>query len=181
MSIPSEEHFNNMYRTYFQALCFFSLKMVGDVETAKDVVEEVFTKLILSKREFNETDNARAWLYTAVRNASLDYLKQNKHAKERQFEFSLTWKDEGSYDFELVRAEVLRKILVEIKELPGHSGKIIEMSYFEGMKNEDIAATLGLSEKTVRNLKSTGIATLKSKIPLDLFLMFLLLAGSTGR
>ena len=181
MSIPSEEHFNHLYRTYYQALCFFSLRMVGDAETAKDIVEEVFTKLILSKREFKEADNARAWLYTATRNASLDYLKKNKHAMERQFEFSLGQEDDGAaYDYELVRSEVLRKILQEIKELPGHSGRIIEMSYFEGMKNEDIATALGLSEKTVRNLKSTGIATLKSKIPLDLFLMFLLLAGSTG-
>lgn len=181
MAIPSEAHFNQLYRTYYQALCFFSLKMVGDAESAKDIVEEVFTKLILSKREFSESDNARAWLYTVTRNASLDFLKQDKHAKERQLEFSLSQEDKDTtYDYELLRTEVLRKILLEIKELPGHSGKIIEMSYFKGMKNEDIAVELGLSEKTVRNLKSTGIAILKSKIPLDLFLMFLLLAGTGG-
>lgn len=181
MAIPSESHFNQLYRTYYQALCFFSLKIVGDAENAKDIVEEVFTKLILTKREFGESDNARAWLYTSTRNASLDYLKQNKHAKERQFEFSLNQDNrENAYDYEMVRAEVLRKILLEINQLPGHSGKVIEMSYFRGMKNEDIAIELGLSEKTVRNLKSTGIRLLKSKIPLDIFLMFLLLAGATG-
>lgn len=181
MAIASEAYFTHLYQTYYQALCFFSLKMVGDVESAKDVVEEVFTKLILSKKEFTEPDNLRAWLYTATRNASLNCIKKDKHAKERQFEYSLGLEQgEGGKDYELMRIELLRKIWLELKALPGHSGKIIEMSYFRGMKNEAIAAELGLSEKTVRNLKSTGIATLKTKIPADLFLMLLVLAGMTG-
>jgi RNA polymerase sigma-70 factor (family 1) len=175
------DHFTQLYRTYYPALCFYSMKIVGDTESAKDIVEEVFTKLILSKRQFDETDNVRAWLYTATRNLSLDFLKKDQHAKERQLAFSLSQEANGlEYDYELVRAEVLNRVRLEIKDLPGHAGKIIEMSYFDGIKNEQIAAELGLSEKTVRNLKSSGIATLKARIPMDLFLIFLVLSTRGG-
>ena len=180
MAIPSVDHFNYLYRTYYPALCFYALKIVDNQECAKDIVEEVFTKLIMVKQEFTEVDNVRAWLYTATRNASLDYLRKDKHAKERQFEFSLNRQpDEPHYDYELIRTEILNKILQEVKQLPGNSGKIIEMSFLKGMKNEQIAMELGLSEKTVRNLKSSGLLALKSRVPSNLFISFLLAIGSS--
>ena len=181
MAIPSSAHFNHLYRSYYSALCFYALKIVNNQESARDIVEEVFTRLILTEKVFTEADNVRAWLYTATRNASLDYLKVERRAKERQFEYSRDANsDELNYDYELIRAEVLSKILQEVKRLPGNSGKIVEMSYFKGMKNEQIAEELGLSEKTVRNLKSLGLAALKARVPSDLFLSFLLAAGTSG-
>lgn len=176
MAISSIDYFTNLYRSYYPALCFYALKIVDDRESVKDIVDEVFTKLIVLEKKFSETDNVRAWLYTATRNASFDYLKREKHAKERQFEFSVNEQpNDQYYDGELIRAELLSRILQEIKLLPGNAGKIIEMSFLKGMKNERIAMDLGLSEKTVRNLKSSGIAILKSRIPKDLFLSFLVI------
>ena len=181
MAIPSVDHFNYLYRTYYPALCFYALKIVNDQESAKDIVEEVFTKLITVKQEFTEADNVRAWLYMATRNSSFDYLRQDKHAKERQYEFSRNRQpEEPHYDYELIRTEMLSKILQEVKQLPGNSGKIIEMSFLKGMKNEQIALELGLSEKTVRNLKSSGLLALKSRVPSNLFLSFLLAVSSSG-
>ena len=181
MALQPIESFNQLYRSYYAALCYFSLKIVGDSESARDIVEEVFVQLISSKREFTESDNLKAWLYTATRNASLNHLKKEKHLKERQFEFSIGQEnEEPTFEYEMLRTEVFKKVLLEIKQLPGHSGKIIEMSYLGRMKNEQIALELGLSEKTVKNLKSSGLAMLKSRLPLDLFLTFVFLTGSVG-
>lgn len=180
--MASIDQFTHLYRTHYPALCFFSMKIVGDSESAKDIVEEVFTNLILSEKQYDETDNIKAWLYTCARNLSLNFLKKDKHAKERQLAFSSNQEEvDGSvHDYELIRAEVINRVLQEIKQLPGHSGKIIQMSYLDGMKNEQIASELGLSEKTVRNLKSSGLATLKVRIPTDLFLIFILLSTRAG-
>jgi len=176
MAISSIDYFTDLYRSYYPALCFYALKIVDDRESAKDIVDEVFTKLIVLEKKFSESDNVRAWLYTATRNASFDYLKREKHAKERQFEFSLNEApSDQQYDYELIRSELMNIILQEIKLLPSNTGKVIEMSFLKGMKNELIALDLGLSEKTVRNLKSSGIAILKSRIPKDLFLSFLVI------
>ena len=101
MAISSIDYFTDLYRSYYPALCFYALKIVDDRESAKDIVDEVFTKLIVLEKKFSESDNVRAWLYTATRNASFDYLKREKHAKERQFEFRLNEApNDQQYDYE---------------------------------------------------------------------------------
>lgn len=146
MGIKSVKEFDLLYKSYYSALCYFAIKIVADRDSAEDIVDEVFAGLLTSKREFSESDNLKAWLYTATRNASLNHLKREQHIKEHQLQFSLKHeREESPYLFEMIRTEVFRNILLEIKKLPGHSGKIIEMSYFEGMKNDQIAELLGLS------------------------------------
>lgn len=177
--MKSMPDFNNLYRDYYAALCYFSLRIIGDTNSAEDIVEDVFANLLNSKREFTATDNLKAWLYTSTKNSSLNYLKQQKHKQERQFEFVLNLEtEEPAHVYEMIKVEVLRGILLEIKKLPGHSGRIIELSYLEGMKNEKIAELLGISEKTVKNLKSAGLATLRSKISPEAFTLFLLMLNT---
>lgn len=179
MAISSIKDFNKLYRSYYAALCYFSFKIVADADDARDIVEDVFAKLLVAKKEFTENDNMRAWLYTSTKHASLNFLKQEKHVKERQFEFTTQQAtEEWVYDYENIRAEILKRVLDEIKKLPGHSGKIIELSYLSGMKNEQIAQQMGLSLKTVKNLKSIGLATLKTRIPSSLFLEFIMVVGT---
>jgi len=170
--------FNDLYRSHYAALCYFSLKIVGDKMIAEDVVEDVFVSLLNSKRAFSETDNLKSWLYTATKNTSLNYLKREQHLKERQLHFSSHQPDyESAYVYQMIRAEALNMILLEIKKLPGHSGKIIELSFLQGMKNDQIAKSLGLSEKTVKNLKSIGLAILKIQLPPEIYLFLLFLVG----
>lgn len=90
MGLLSISNFNQLYCSYYAALCYFSLKIVGDKNTAEDVVEDVFVSLLNSKREFSETDNLKAWLYTATRNMSLNYLRKELHLKERQLHPNLS-------------------------------------------------------------------------------------------
>lgn len=173
------ENFNTLYRTYYAALCYFSLKIVADADSAEDIVNEVFEELLKKRQKFTASDNLKAYLYTATKNASLDYLKKELHLKERQWKFnSNQLAEEPAYINEMIRAEVLRDILTEIHKLPGHSGRIIELSYFEGLKNDEIARQLNLSLQTVKNLKSLGLTTLKSRLSPDLFLLFLLASES---
>lgn len=173
------EDFNNLYRTYYAALCYFSLKIVSDANSAEDIVDEVFEDLLKNFRKFTESDNLKSYLYTATRNASIDYLKKELHLKERQWKFSFNQAAEApAYINEMIRAEVIRDIMIEIHKLPGHSGKIIELSYFEGLKNDQIAAELNISVQTVKNLKSIGLSTLKSRLSPELFIIFILTSES---
>lgn len=179
MTVIPIHNFNELYLNNYAALCYFSLKIVGDKNIAEDIVEEVFVSLLNSKKEFTETDNLKAWLYTSTRNASLNQLRQDKRSKERQFQFTASQPaEESAYIYEMIRTETLNLILLEIKKLPGHSGKIIEFSYLKGMKNDEIAEIMGLSVKTVKNLKSMGMATLKAHLSPDAYLVLLFLSST---
>lgn len=174
--------FKQLYLEFYAALCYFAYKIVGDQEEAKDIVEDVFLKVLHRKSALAETDNIRAYLYTAVKNSCLNHLKVTTRVKERQWHYNsnLPSEDHG-YINELIQAEVLRDVMKAIEKLPGHAGEIIKMSYFESLKNDEIAQLLGLSVQTVKNLKSKGLDGLRLVLRPDVFTAFVFILGLKNR
>lgn len=171
--------FKLLFRQYYSALCYFSDRIIANSSDAEDIVEEVFTKLWNSKQTFANMNHLHSFLYKATRNACLDHLKKNRHAKERQMVFAEELDiSEGSYLNEMIRTEVLREIYCKIKGLPQQCAHIVSMSYIEGKKNSEIANELGISLQTVKNQKSRGISLLKVRLSSDLFILFILLLGA---
>jgi RNA polymerase sigma-70 factor (ECF subfamily) len=170
------ENFKRIYLDYYSALCYFASKIVGDAGEAEDIVEDFFVKFLQSERVFTEEDNVRAYLYTSIKNASLSHLTQSSRAKSRQGQYQAGLPEsEPAYINDMIRAEVIRSVIQAIKKLPEHEAQIIELSYIQGMKNAQIAELLGLSEQTVKNLKSKGLHMLKAKLTPGLFMLFMLL------
>ena len=62
-----------LFRTYYRPLCLYALHYLGDPEAVEDVVQESFTALW---RQENPVANGKAWLYSAVRNRSIDALRR---------------------------------------------------------------------------------------------------------
>lgn len=171
--------FKQLYLDFYAALCYFAFKIVGDQEEARDIVEDVFLKVLHHKSTISEDENIRAYLYTAVKNSCLSYIKVSTRVKERQWHYNSNLpSEEQAYVNDLIQAEVLREVMKVIDQLPGHAGKIIKMSYFESLKNDEIAALLGISVQTVKNLKSKGLDSLRHLLKPDIFMLFLLIYGS---
>ena len=51
-----------------------------------------------------------------------------------------------------------------INGLPGKERRICELSFFEGMKNIDIAKMLNVSDSTVKKQKASALALLRKKL-----------------
>lgn len=171
--LPGRENFEQLYMNYYSALCHFAKGIVGSSEEAEDVVEDVFLKIYQNNRTFDPNDNIVSYLYTATRNESLTHLTRNNRIKERQWHYNFQLpENEQSHVNAMIQSEVLRAVLAEINTLPGRSGEVIKLSYFDGLRNADIAKLLDLSEQTVKNLKSKGIAALKTKLSPDIFILF---------
>ena len=58
-----------LFRTYYRPLCLYALHYLGDPDAVEDVVQESFTALW---RQENPVANVKAWLYSAVRNRSIE-------------------------------------------------------------------------------------------------------------
>jgi RNA polymerase sigma-70 factor (family 1) len=167
------EDFKTYYLNYYSTLCYFAQTIVGSAEAAEDVVEDVFLKLYQSKKTFSPDDNVTSYLYTATRNESLTHLKRNNSTMERQWHYNSEISGvEQAHIKAMIQSEVLRSVLDELNNLPGRCGEVIRLSYFEGLKNLEIAELLGISEQTVKNLKSKGLTLLKTKLSPETFLLF---------
>ena len=70
--------FDKYFRELYLPLGMFALRIVEDSEAAEDLVAESFTKVWQRISESFEIENFKAYMYTAVRNECLNYLKNKK-------------------------------------------------------------------------------------------------------
>jgi len=163
-----------IYDRYWQILFRFSRKMLQDENSAKDVVQEVFTTFWLKSAETNIKPPLAAFLYTLTRNKILDMIRHSK--VETRYLDSLKQiiqLSDALPDRMYVEKELYDQIENEISKLPEKTRIIFEMSRKEYKSNQQIADELSISDKTVRNQISNGIRILKSKFGDSIHIFFI--------
>ncbi|WP_109698993.1 RNA polymerase sigma factor [Chitinophaga deserti] len=166
-------YYSFIFKEYYSALCLYASRIVGEPGHAEDIVQDVFEKLWQKQSPFENLRHLKDFLYKATRNAALNFMKGVQHSQERQARFLneqevLT----AAEDLEIIRMEVFRGIYLEIDNLPEQCGKIVRMSYIEGLKNEQIAEILNISLQTVKNQKTRGMKLLRMRLSPVVFALF---------
>ncbi|WP_317898354.1 RNA polymerase sigma-70 factor [Aurantibacillus circumpalustris] len=173
------DNFEDMYKGHYKMLRNAAENIIGDADSAHDVVQDVFVKLWNRRDEVSAILNVKAYLFRSVINTSLTYLENNKN-KTRIGELKI--ESSGTTDSPLLTKELEVKIQTALNNLPPKCKAIFALSRFEGLKNKEIAEQLGLSLKTVEN--QMGIALKKMKedlkyyLPKESFFVFFLFGFS---
>lgn len=158
----SKEALELLFKLHYTGLCRYCLRYVKQGELAEEIVQDTFVAFWEKDIDLPGPSAAKAYLYTAVRNRSINYLK-SAHARQ-QFQGDdpllgqlATDTTQEQLDFQEL------SVLVEagIEKLPERCRTIFEMSRLGGFSYQEIAAELALSPKTVEN--QMGIALRKLK------------------
>ncbi|SEW52827.1 RNA polymerase sigma factor [Chitinophaga arvensicola] len=169
-------HYSYIFQEYYSTLCHYAETIIGEPGHAEDMVQDVFEKLWQKPYDFEDLRHLKDFLYKATRNAALNFLKGAQHSKERQAKFLHAQEAAATgEDQDIIRMEVFRLVYREISNLPEQCGKIVRMSYIEGLKNEQIAEILAISLQTVKNQKTRGMKLLRmrvSPVVISFFLLF---------
>lgn len=141
-------HFKNIYQSNYSMLYLHALKMLGDADLAKDVVQEIFTNLWLKRDELTMLSNPRSYLVQAVKNKILDIYAHNLVIRKFQntipSDFYIDHQEQNDENILLAQVEK------EISLLPEQMRKIFEMSHLQEKSNAQIAKELQISINTVK-------------------------------
>lgn len=155
--------FAYFFKRYHQSLAYFAIRLVQDTQEAEDIVADCFFKLWKRHLEFENEENIKAFLYVACRNACLDHLRHIKvRSIAQQACFDQLLQAEETILYQIIKAEVLQELNLEIELLPDNYREVFKMIYFDHKKTDEIADSLGLSVQTVRNYKSRATELLKT-------------------
>lgn len=167
-----------LFTAYYKPLVFFAARLLGSTEDAEDVVIQVFTKLWTSREQLGAVKQLKSFLYTTVKNASLDLMRQQKKFQSLQVSDDF-WKEKAADDnlgLEATRAEVIKIIYEQINELPDKCKQVFLLSYIEGLSTQQVADTLGISVSNVTSQRSRAIQLLrKSILDKQLWALFLVI------
>lgn len=159
--------YDQVYDHYYKFVHNWAYSIVQSTEDADDIAGDIFLKLWRYRDRFAGFDKMGKWLKVCTRHAALDFNSQKKRCRIVRSAEELAKAADDEYDFEYFRSEekILLFIRMEIAKLPERSQQILDLAS-RGHKNEEIATILSMSEKTVRNLKSKAIITLRNTIAL---------------
>lgn len=140
-------------------MCLYALHYLGDSDMAEDVVQECFATLWEKLEAGLAVANRRAYLYMTVRNRCLDQLRR----KGMQTESLKPYDTYGIIDDDDAqeRSQIEARLWTAIDSLPEKCREVFLMSKRDGLKYEEIATELGISENTVRNQISKALKVLK--------------------
>lgn len=140
-----------LFNNYFPTLCLFSERILKDSDSAKDVVQDVFIKLLASDSTFENEKAIKAYLYVLTKNSSLDSIKKNRNSTQSISEELLSY-SENDFLEDVVKEETFRQLDVAIKELGTQSQNVIKLTMNQ-LSNQEIAEELDISINTVKTLK----------------------------
>jgi len=170
-----ERGYAHFFHTHYKALFFYANGLLKDEEAAEDTVADCFLKLYEKRTTIQAAATVKSFLYTTVRNACLDKLRQQKVRSMHHAGLAyLQEKTEASAAEHLLRTETLSLILAAIESLPPASRAVFKLYYLEGKSYEEIAQELGRSKETVRKQKHYGLTVLRGKLtgPFTILLCF---------
>jgi RNA polymerase sigma-70 factor (ECF subfamily) len=163
------KNFEKLFKDHFAALCGFAMKYISDLDEARGVVHEVFVAVWEKYDSLPAGTNHRGYLYTAVRNRCLNYIRDHKkHVMlDRVPEHELM--EENTT---LETSELEKQIYSGIESLPEKCREIFELSRLEGLKYAQIAEKLGISVKTVEAQMSKALNVLRAHLKEFLTILF---------
>jgi len=169
-----ETAFEQVFKTYFKRLHAYAFTILKNDVEAEEMVQQVFFKLWERNESLSLSGSVSAYLYRAVHNESLNYIKHQKVRSNHQLHVAYSMKNEVEHPAKKVMAgELEKKIHTALKELPEQCRTIFQMSRFDELKYREIADKLGISVKTVENQMGKALKLLREKL-VD-FLIFILL------
>ncbi len=174
MADKSLTKFEQLFKELFKPLCAFAMKYVRDLDDAKGLVHEVFVTLWEKFDKLPGDTNYRSYLYTAVRNRSLNHIRDaKKHvALENVKEHEAT-----EINTMMETSELEREIELGIQSLPEKCRIVFELNRQEGLKYAQIADKLGISIKTVEAQMSKALGVLRDHLSEFISLLFFLFWG----
>jgi RNA polymerase sigma-70 factor (ECF subfamily) len=147
-----EDAFKRIYYLFYKKLFLFSLALVKTRETAEEITEDVFIKIWQQKNKIADIHNLRVYLYTAIKNTSLNYL--SKKAKDNLTEpfdninielFHSTISPEEL----MITEEMYRKIQQQVEALPLRCKMIFKLIREDGLKYKEVSDILNISVNTI--------------------------------
>lgn len=166
-----EDALAEAYRRHAGAVFSLARRVLADLATAEEVVQEVFLRLWTQPDKFDpDRGSLRSYLLAQTHGRAVDLLRADSSRRRRE-EREARSTAEGGYDVEheVWDLTVADKVKEAVDVLPPAEREAIALAYFGGHTYREVAAMLGEPEGTVKSRIRTGLKRMRATLqPQDL-------------
>jgi len=175
--------FAEIYERYWGLMFHHVLKMTGDKDETKDLVQELFTNLWLNIEQIESETNVAAYLYVSARNKVINLIRHDKVKNNYLSSLSnFANQHQNSIVEQLSAKDLSIAIEREIQNLPCKMREIFELSRKKFRTHKEIAQELQISDKTVKKQINNAIKILRLRLNIFILILtfYLSLLGNTS-
>ena len=172
--IIGKSDLQQIFDTYYEALVQYANRFLFPLSDCEDLVQDVFVGLWENENTFPDQISLKVYLYKTVRNKCYNVIKHNKVKNKYTENVVQSLEDDNLFLKQILEEEIVRQLYQAIEVLPDRKKQIIKLS-LKGLKNAEIAESLGIKQQTVKTLKSQSYKILREQFQdLDTVIYFLL-------
>ncbi len=160
--------FEILFRKYYPPLSYYAVTITGISDAAEDIIQDLFYHLWKERGQIQIFSSLKSYLYSAVRNRSLQYCERRK-LDERYRGSNLNLGSQATEPDSLNEIEYreLEQIIKKsLERMPPRRVEIFRMHRFGNQKYREIAQALSLSVKTVEAEMTKALKEIRKEIEL---------------
>jgi RNA polymerase sigma factor (sigma-70 family) len=138
----------------------YALQITGDLERARDVVQDTFLQLC-SENRASLNGHLEPWLFTVCRNRALDVRRKEGHMNPLTETTAEPSSDSPDALVSMEQTETLRSVLKILGTLPGSQQEVIRLKFQDELSYKEISQVTGLSVTNVGFLIHAGLKTIR--------------------
>jgi RNA polymerase sigma-70 factor (family 1) len=144
--------FEAFYYLLYNALVKFSMMYIHQKEAAEEIVTDVFVKSWLNRSNMQHIERADTYLFVAVKNQSLNYIKKysSLHVVPVEDSEDVNLIDTANPHIQLEKKELHFYLDQSIDALPQQCRIIFRLIKEDGLKYKEVAEILNISPRTVQ-------------------------------
>ena len=163
--------FEELYDRYSSTLYALLLRILGNPEDAQEVLQESFVKVWTNATSYDvERGSEAAFLISIARSRGIDRLRSRKIRSDRENDAGREISTVSSFVVtktgadDAIQSQESKAVRGALSELPDAQRIALELAYFEGLSQSEIAAKLGEPLGTIKTRMQLGMKKLRERL-----------------
>jgi RNA polymerase sigma-70 factor (ECF subfamily) len=159
------------YDRWFPVVNCLIMRMLKAAGDAEDVVEETFWQAWKQAGRYApERGTVQTWLLTMARSRALDRLRANRRRREESIDdhdapaFATSAESPNDPSLDVEHSERRQMVLAALAELPPEQRQALELGYFSGLSQTEIAERTGQPLGTIKTRMRLAMLKLRERL-----------------
>ncbi|HEV8083695.1 MAG TPA: RNA polymerase sigma-70 factor [Chitinophagaceae bacterium] len=154
-----EAAFRQLYDRHASKIYSIAFLYLKSAVLSQDMVQEVFIKVWLKRKELYDLDNFSGWLHIVAKNLIISHLRKKTFEAESIMKDA---KDKDNPEDHYVNKETAEIIHDAIRQLSPRQQQVYKMGREQGMPHSEIAKELNISQETVKEHMKQALRNMRT-------------------
>ena len=159
------EAFETLYKRHNDSLFRYLMRLCCHRDTAEDIFQEVWGKIIKARERYRPTAKFRTFLYRVAHNCFIDHIRRNqRHQNTADIEPDTQQNPAEGPDVATERSLARRRLESALGDLPDEQQDDILLHEEGGLSLDEIAHVTGVNRETIKSRLRYAVNKLRAAI-----------------